>query len=99
MFLESFLPKSSRTDPSADNSRPYWYTFYVLEAFLLVHVTYGMTVDSIAGSLGGYEETLLNGLWMGLLGLECLMVAGVAIRSVVRAVKPAVREKVPAKEL
>ncbi|KAB5566348.1 hypothetical protein GE09DRAFT_1055913 [Coniochaeta sp. 2T2.1] len=80
-------------------TKPYWYTFYVLEAFLFVQITYGMTMDSIAGSLGGYEQTLLNALWMGLLGLECLMVAGVAIRGVVRAVKPAVREKVPAKEL
>ncbi|KAB5583004.1 hypothetical protein GE09DRAFT_1077198 [Coniochaeta sp. 2T2.1] len=80
-------------------TKPYWYTFYVLEAFLLVQITFGMTMDGIAGSLGGHEQTLLNGLWMGLLGLECLMVAGVAIRGVVRAVKPAVRVKVPAKEL
>jgi hypothetical protein len=74
--------------------RPYWYTFYVLEAFLLVQITYRVLMLKLGGVLGGYEETLLNGLWMGLLGLECLMVAGVALKGALRAVRP--REKVKA---
>lgn len=48
---------------------------------------------NLRGLLGGYEETLLNGLWVGLLGLECLMVASVALRGALRAVRPAKKVK------
>jgi hypothetical protein len=67
---------------------------YVFEAFMLVQISYRVWMRNLEGILGGYEETLLNGLWIGLLGLECLMVAGVAVRGVLRAVRP--REKVKA---
>lgn len=30
----------------------------------------------------GFEEKLLNGIWIGLLGLEALMVFGVLVKSV-----------------
>lgn len=73
--------------------RPYWYTFYVLEAFLLVQISYRVLMVNLRGVLGGHEETLLNGLWIGLLGLECLMVAGVALRGLVRAVRPGSKVK------
>ena len=68
--------------------RQYWYTFYVLEAFLLVQITYRHAMDKWEGVLGGYEETLLNGLWMGLLGLECLMVVGVVVRGLAGVTRP-----------
>jgi hypothetical protein len=60
----------------------------------LVQITHGVLMWKLEGVLGGYEETLLDGLWMGLLGLEFLMVAGVVLRSVVKAVQP--RPKVKA---
>ncbi|KAH8903519.1 hypothetical protein BR93DRAFT_931118 [Coniochaeta sp. PMI_546] len=74
-------------------TKPYWYTFYVFEAFLLVQISYRVLMLNFRGVLGGYEETLLNGLWMGLLGLECLMVAGVALRSALRAFRPGKKVK------
>lgn len=46
-----------------------------------------------AGVLGGREEVLLNGLWMGLLGLECLMVAGVVVRRLVGLARSGVKAK------
>lgn len=62
-----------------------------------MQITYRVLMLNIGGLLGGVEEQLLNGLWMGLLGLECLMVAGLALRSLTRAVTA--RPKVPSKEL
>jgi hypothetical protein len=47
----------------------------------------------MAGYTFGYEERLLNGLWIGLLGLETLMVLGVAVRSVVRRLKAPPKQK------
>lgn len=49
-------------------------------------------MDKWEGVLGGYEETLLNGVWMGLLGLECLMVVGVVVRGLASVARG--REKV-----
>jgi hypothetical protein len=68
--------------------RPYWYTFYVFVAFLLVQISHGVLMWKIGGVLGGYEETLLDGIWIALLGLECLMVAGVVVRRVAAAWRP-----------
>jgi hypothetical protein len=31
-----------------------------------------------------YEENLLNGIWIGLLSLEILMIFGVAVRGLIR---------------
>jgi hypothetical protein len=53
-----------------------------------VQITYRHAMDKWAGMLGGHEETLLNGLWMGLLGLECLMVVGVVVRGLTRMARP-----------
>ncbi|OIW24545.1 hypothetical protein CONLIGDRAFT_718464 [Coniochaeta ligniaria NRRL 30616] len=74
-------------------TKPYWYTFYVLEAFLLVQISHRVLMLNFSGALGGYEETLLDGLWMGLLALECLMVAGVAVRAALRAGQPGKKVK------
>lgn len=62
--------------------RRYWYTLYVLEAFLLVQAMYNMLRDRIAEY--GYDDRFLNALWLGLLGLEALMVVGVAVQGVAR---------------
>lgn len=32
----------------------------------------------------GYDDTFLNALWLGLLGLETVMVMGLAVRGVVQ---------------
>jgi hypothetical protein len=37
-----------------------------------------------SGYAFGHEEKLLNGIWMGLLGLETLMVLVVAVQGLVR---------------
>ena len=67
-------------------SRPVWFSLYVLEAFLLVQSSYPIILDKMtaSGYAFGHEEQLLNGIWMGLLGLETLMVLGVAVQSLVR---------------
>jgi len=57
-----------------------------------VQITYRHAMDKWEGVLGGYEETLLNGVWMGLLGLECLMVVGVVVRGLASVARG--REKV-----
>ena len=73
--------------------RPYWYTFYVLEAFLLMQISYRHLLDGMSGTIFGYEEQLLNSIWMGLLGLEFAMVAGVLVMTLVRAIRPAAKQK------
>lgn len=75
-------------------SRLYWYTFYVLEAFLTMQISYrpllwkleeglGLGSDSIRGT-----EALLDSLWIGLLGLEVAMVAGVIISRIIQMLGP-----------
>lgn len=41
-------------------------------------------MSSYALALGYEEDRLLNGIWIGLLSVEALMVIGVTIHSVVR---------------
>lgn len=62
--------------------RRHWYTLYVLEAFLFVQAMYETLRDAIAEY--GHDDGFLNGLWLGLLGLETLMVVGVAVQGVAR---------------
>jgi hypothetical protein len=77
-----------------NDNRPYWFTFYVFVAFLLVQISHGVLVWKLNGVLGGYEETLLDAVWTALFGLACAMVAGVVVRRVAAAMMP--REKVKA---
>jgi hypothetical protein len=37
----------------------------------------------------GYEDRILNAVWVGLLGLEVLMVLGVAVRGIAKRLSPA----------
>ncbi len=74
----------------------------MLEAFLLVQISHRVLLFNMAGNplLFGYEEQLLNSIWMGLLGLEAAMVVSVAAMTVFRAVAPArPQPKVAEKEL
>lgn len=64
--------------------RPLWFTLYVLEAFLLVQNAYPLLLEKMAAYAYGYEERILNAVWVGLLGLEVLMVLGVAVRGIVK---------------
>lgn len=41
----------------------------------------------------GYEDKILNAVWVGLLGLEILMVVGVAVRGLAKRVQPAAKAK------
>ena len=47
---------------------------------MLSQISYRVLSINMAGTLFGYEEQILNGIWMGLLGLEVMMVAGLAVR-------------------
>ncbi|KFH45406.1 hypothetical protein ACRE_037460 [Hapsidospora chrysogenum ATCC 11550] len=42
----------------------------------------------------GYEDRILNAVWVGLLGLEVLMVLGVAVRAIAKRLSPAQAPKV-----
>ncbi|KEZ42172.1 hypothetical protein SAPIO_CDS6234 [Scedosporium apiospermum] len=65
-------------------SKPYWYTLYVTEVFLFVTASYPLLLQMMEGYAFDHEEKILNTLWIGLLGLETLMVLGVAVQSIVR---------------
>src|SRR5690606_18763362 len=70
-------------------SRPIWHAIYVLDLFCLVVSGYPIYRTQLAGQpvFKGYEEQLLDGIWMGLLGLETLIVLGIAMRTVSRKLK------------
>jgi hypothetical protein len=74
-------------------TRPYWYTVYMLQAFLFIQNMYPILLKNMTGYFQGREETVLNAVWVGLLGLEILMVLGVAVRSVVKTLKAPPRPK------
>ncbi|KAF9873346.1 hypothetical protein CkaCkLH20_09159 [Colletotrichum karsti] len=77
-----------------NESRPFWYTFYVLEAFLFVSGAYPMLYNKMSMYLDtGYEERILNAIWIGLLSVEALMVAGVAVLSISRKLKSPPKQK------
>ncbi|KAJ0296531.1 hypothetical protein COL5a_004704 [Colletotrichum fioriniae] len=77
-----------------EQSRPYWYTFYVTQVFLFVTGAYPMLYDKMTMYIGsGYEEQILNIIWVGLLSVEALMVAGVAGVAITRKFKGAPKQK------
>ncbi|KAK1965646.1 hypothetical protein LY78DRAFT_91100 [Colletotrichum sublineola] len=77
-----------------DQTRPYWYTFYVTQVFLFVSGAYPMLHDKMTMYIGsGYEEQILNIIWVGLLSVEALMVAGVAGIAITRKFKGSPKQK------
>ncbi|TQN69224.1 hypothetical protein CSHISOI_06282 [Colletotrichum shisoi] len=77
-----------------DQSRPYWYTFYVTQVFLFFSGAYPMLYDKMTMYIGsGYEAQILNVIWVGLLSVEALMVAGVAGIAITRKFKGAPKQK------
>ncbi|KAK2047967.1 hypothetical protein LZ31DRAFT_89816 [Colletotrichum somersetense] len=77
-----------------DQSRPYWYTFYFTQVFLFVTGAYPMLYDKMTMYIGsGYEEQILNIIWVSLLSVEALMVAGVAGVAITRKFKGAPKQK------
>ncbi|KAH8890517.1 hypothetical protein GQ53DRAFT_842252, partial [Thozetella sp. PMI_491] len=63
--------------------------------FLANITSYERPMLNIMAVLGGEpsEEQVLNGIWIGLLGLEALIVAGVAVYKVAGAMGPRQRIK------
>ncbi|KAH8666533.1 hypothetical protein BX600DRAFT_461955 [Xylariales sp. PMI_506] len=61
------------------HSRPYWMTYYVFVAFLFMQITYRPLLFNLDGLLGGLEVEILDALWIGLLGLEAVMLAWVFV--------------------
>jgi hypothetical protein len=57
---------------------------YILEAFLAVQNTYPILLEKMRTLHLGNEETILNAVWVGLLGLEVLMVLGVFVQGVAK---------------
>ncbi|KAL7787893.1 hypothetical protein V8C37DRAFT_404677 [Trichoderma ceciliae] len=49
---------------------------------------YSMSSGSFNGYASDYEEKLLNTVWMGIVGLEVLMVLGVAAQGIFRRLSP-----------
>lgn len=66
----------------------FWYSVYVLEAFLLFQSAYTILRRNMAGYANGYEEQILNTVWVGLLGLEIMMVLGVAVQGALKRYGP-----------
>ncbi|OLN97951.1 hypothetical protein CCHL11_02564 [Colletotrichum chlorophyti] len=73
---------------------PYWYTFYNTQILLFVSGAYPMLHEKMTTYLGtGYEAQILNVIWVGLLSVEALMVAGVAVLSISRKLKAPPKQK------
>lgn len=48
---------------------------------------------NISAALAGDEDELLNGIWISLLSVEALMVISVALRSLVVAIAPRLKQQ------
>ncbi|KAH6605913.1 hypothetical protein Trco_005066 [Trichoderma cornu-damae] len=49
---------------------------------------YSVSSDYFNGYASDYEEKLLNTVWVGIVGLEVLMVLGIAAQSIFRRLSP-----------
>lgn len=56
-----------------------------------MQITYDRVREAIVEL--GYDDRFLNALWLGLLGLEALMVVGVAVQGVSRRMQAAPKVK------
>ncbi|RYO89396.1 hypothetical protein DL766_010423 [Monosporascus sp. MC13-8B] len=68
-----------------ERNKHYWYTFYVLEAFLTMQITYRPLAWKLEELGLGGGVGILDAVWIALLGLEAAMVAGVVALRVSRA--------------
>lgn len=66
---------------------------YVSEIFLFITAAYPILLENMQGYAFGYEEKILNSLWIGLLGIETLMVLGVAVQSLLKRFQSAPKVK------
>jgi len=51
-----------------------------------------MVTLNISAALAGDEDQLLNGIWISLLSVEALMVFGVAVRGLIGAIVPRLKQ-------
>ncbi|KAL2759994.1 hypothetical protein ACRALDRAFT_2024078 [Sodiomyces alcalophilus JCM 7366] len=74
---------------------PFWYSLYVLEALLFITGAYPVFRQKMHNVFlfGGHEEKILNGLWVGLLGLEFLMVISATLLTISRRLRSAPKQK------
>ena len=65
----------------------------MLQAFLFIQNMYPIFLKKMSGYFYGHEETVLNAVWVGLLGIEIIMVLSVAVRGVVKTLRAPPRPK------
>ncbi|KAH7311686.1 hypothetical protein B0I35DRAFT_411849 [Stachybotrys elegans] len=70
-----------------------WYTVYVLETFLFVQSAHPLLKKNMEPFADGNEQRILNTVYIGLLGLETLMVLGVAVQGLVKRFGPRPKQK------
>lgn len=63
--------------------------------WLLSQVTYRVALDGMEESnlLGGNEQSVLNTIWLTLLGLEAILVVGFAVHTVSSRLSPGPKQK------
>lgn len=91
--LDVSFHRSRLTPPRPGIRRPFWYTFYVFQTVLFITGAYPMLLQKMDGLLGGFEQVTLNGIWILLVGIEVLMVVGVAFTTVIRTLRTAPKQK------
>lgn len=67
--------------------RPYWYTYYTFVAFLFMQISYRPLRWNLEGMAGGLEVPILDALWVGLLGLEAVMIIYVLLLRISGAIR------------
>ncbi|RYP26556.1 hypothetical protein DL768_011696 [Monosporascus sp. mg162] len=84
-IAQSWAEPRPRWTLLSERNRYYWYTFYVLEAFLTMQITHRPLAWKLEELGLGGGVGLLDAVWIALLGLEVAMVAGVVALQVSRA--------------
>lgn len=73
--------------------RPNWYILYILKSLLFIQNACPILLKSMDGYANGFEERVLNTVWIGLLGIEVLMVLGVAVQGVIKRFGPQPKQR------
>lgn len=78
-----------------DRSKPYWFLLYITETLLFTTGAYPVILNKMSGFVlfFGHEQQILNGLWLGLVGIEILMVLGATGIFVARSFQSAPKQK------